>query len=82
VAPEILPAVKMAPDSPVPYYMAADYKLIHSVEDLQVIKTSGLSMKSIFSPQRRKERRGVIVEKTSLRSSRLRNQRPPAELGV
>jgi predicted homoserine dehydrogenase-like protein len=32
VAPEILPAEKMASDSPVPYYMAAGHKLKHSVE--------------------------------------------------
>ena len=32
VMPEILPAKKMTPDSPVPYYMAAGHKLKHSVE--------------------------------------------------
>jgi predicted homoserine dehydrogenase-like protein len=32
VMPEILPAEKMAPASPIPYYMAAGHKLKHTVE--------------------------------------------------
>ena len=32
VAPEIQPAVKMTPDSPVPYYMAGGHKLKHAVD--------------------------------------------------
>jgi len=33
VMPELLPAKKMAPDSPIPYYMAADNRLKHAVEE-------------------------------------------------